>query len=83
MLLTVRVDSSGAFVVVPIEDPPTHPCSFCTHATSAEPDIKTTWRVCAADLCQRAAIAQKERMYAGLFDSPETRRSALQWVERQ
>lgn len=57
-----------------------HPCSFCA-ATTSIPATKQGWHLCSSPICTRAAEAQAERMYAGLFDSPETRAAALTWVK--
>jgi len=58
----------------------TNPCSFCGDPTGAQPD-KHGWHVCPDKYCQAASSAQAERMYAGLFDTPETRLSALNWTK--
>lgn len=78
--------NNGVVTTVPStasESPPTpvNPCSFCGEPTGVPPDGKHGWHVCPSKYCLAASQAQGERMYAGLFDSPETRLSALNWVK--
>lgn len=62
------------------ESPRPDPCAFCAEpAQTIEP--KTHWALCSHPSCNAAAAAQKERMYAGLVDCPETRESALRWAK--
>jgi hypothetical protein len=65
--------------------PPKRACAFCEEETDRyDTHDKHGWVLCQLyTACRSAAAAQTERMYAGLVDCPETRRSALAWVKAQ
>lgn len=60
------------------------PCDFCAGKTLGDryntPNY--CWNICLDANCWIAANAQRDRIYAGLVDCEETRRHALQWVNR-
>lgn len=65
---------------------PVQPCAFCTKlaiTTLFECTPRLAWNVCQQSRCVAAAEAQKDRVYAGLVDCEETRRSALEWADRR
>ncbi len=75
------VDASGSITIVAAWKPSKR-CSFCEKLGVTGHVAKHGWDVCYSDACTAAQTAHAERMYAGLVDCPETRRSALEWVTR-
>lgn len=77
----------GAAAPAAVEKPkPPALCDFCggdnacAEHTSALRAAEKTWAVCGRMGCYESIPFHEERLTAGLFDSPETRRVTRDWV---